>query len=82
MKKIFRRSLSVFLLLCLCGSLLAANVSAHEIYYTGSFPNYTGISLVWNERRRVRHIVKQTDICFTAGIIRLLSTHGPMPAAA
>lgn len=50
MKKIFRRSLSVFLLLCLCGSLLAANVSAHEIYYTGSFPNYTGISLVWNER--------------------------------
>ena len=49
-KNFFRRSLSVFLLLCLCGSLLVANVSAHERYYTGSSPNYIGISLVWNER--------------------------------
>lgn len=57
-KKNFIRIIAIGLLMSIGYSVFGVTASAHEMYYSGSFPEYTPIPLVWNERSSGKALLK------------------------
>lgn len=49
-KKFPAHVIAVSIVMTICCVFFSVNTSAHEMYYTGSAPNYVPISLVWDAR--------------------------------
>lgn len=49
-KKFFVKVITISIIMTTCCVLFPVNTFGHEMYYTGSAPNYNPISLVWDTR--------------------------------